>query len=164
LHTRFIATLAVFATLSFGLLNWYSQHTPIMQFAAVRHVPQSEWQLLLGWFMSHANTSQEQPLCHKVCMLQGQCQLQHHCLPLVADVYLCAAAHAWPHLAATSSGPTLTPTRAWPAGSLHVSKPTWWLESRFHFSFADYWNDKRMNFGALRVVNDDIVQGKAGFG
>jgi hypothetical protein len=23
--------------------------------------------------------------------------------------------------------------------SLHVSKPTWWLESRFHFSFADYW-------------------------
>jgi hypothetical protein len=45
-----------------------------------------------------------------------------------------------------------------------VSKPTWWLESRFHFSFADYWNDKRMSFGALRVVNDDIVQGKAGFG
>ena len=26
------------------------------------------------------------------------------------------------------------------AGSLHVSKPTWWLESRFHFSFADYFN------------------------
>ena len=23
--------------------------------------------------------------------------------------------------------------------SLHVSKPTWWLESRFHFSFSSYW-------------------------
>jgi redox-sensitive bicupin YhaK (pirin superfamily) len=50
------------------------------------------------------------------------------------------------------------------AASLHVSKPTWWLESRFHFSFADYWDPQRMNFGALRVVNDDYVQPKAGFG
>lgn len=48
--------------------------------------------------------------------------------------------------------------------SLHVSKPTWWLESRFHFSFADYWDPQRMNFGALRVVNDDFVQPRAGFG
>eukprot|EP00199_Chlamydomonas_sp_CCMP681_P005934 CAMPEP_0119109960 /NCGR_PEP_ID=MMETSP1180-20130426/25300_1 /TAXON_ID=3052 ORGANISM="Chlamydomonas cf sp, Strain CCMP681" /NCGR_SAMPLE_ID=MMETSP1180 /ASSEMBLY_ACC=CAM_ASM_000741 /LENGTH=260 /DNA_ID=CAMNT_0007096017 /DNA_START=65 /DNA_END=847 /DNA_ORIENTATION=+ len=47
---------------------------------------------------------------------------------------------------------------------LHVSKPTWWLESRFHFSFAD-WNDpSRMNWGALRVLNDDLVKGKSGFG
>eukprot|EP00877_Chromochloris_zofingiensis_P003934 jgi/Chrzof1/13541/Cz08g01120.t1 len=51
-----------------------------------------------------------------------------------------------------------------PQSSLHVSKPTWWLESRFHFSFADYWNRKRMNFGALRVVNDDLVKGRSGFG
>jgi redox-sensitive bicupin YhaK (pirin superfamily) len=51
-----------------------------------------------------------------------------------------------------------------PHESLHVSKPTWWLESRFHFSFADYWDPKRSNFGALRVVNDDLVKGKAGFG
>ena len=50
------------------------------------------------------------------------------------------------------------------ADSLHVSKPTWWLESRFHFSFADYFNPDNTNFGALRVVNDDLVQGKAGFG
>ena len=26
-----------------------------------------------------------------------------------------------------------------PAESLHVSKPNWWLESRFHFSFSNYW-------------------------
>lgn len=50
------------------------------------------------------------------------------------------------------------------AGSLHVSKPTWWLESRFHFSFADYWDQARMHFGALRVVNDDLVKARAGFG
>jgi len=51
-----------------------------------------------------------------------------------------------------------------PADSLHISKPTWWLESRFHFSFADYYDNARLNFGALRVLNDDVVQGKAGFG
>jgi len=45
-----------------------------------------------------------------------------------------------------------------------VSKPTWWLESRFHFSFAGWHDPDRMNFGALRVVNDDLVKGKAGFG
>ncbi|KAI8474055.1 MAG: RmlC-like cupin [Monoraphidium minutum] len=51
-----------------------------------------------------------------------------------------------------------------PASSLHVSKPTWWLTSRFHFSFADYFAPDRVNFGALRVVNDDLVKGRAGFG
>ncbi|KAF6258903.1 RmlC-like cupin [Scenedesmus sp. NREL 46B-D3] len=51
-----------------------------------------------------------------------------------------------------------------PAASLHVSKPTWWLESRFHFSFADYWDPERMHFGALRVMNDDLVKPRAGFG
>ena len=50
------------------------------------------------------------------------------------------------------------------AGSLHVSKPTWWLTSRFHFSFANYFNPSNMNFGALRVLNDDLVKGHAGFG
>ncbi|EFJ46541.1 hypothetical protein VOLCADRAFT_105456 [Volvox carteri f. nagariensis] len=48
--------------------------------------------------------------------------------------------------------------------SLHVSKPTWWLESRFHFSFADYWDPVRQNFGVLRVLNDDLVKAGAGFG
>uniref|UniRef100_A0A383VZA5 Pirin N-terminal domain-containing protein n=1 Tax=Tetradesmus obliquus TaxID=3088 RepID=A0A383VZA5_TETOB len=51
-----------------------------------------------------------------------------------------------------------------PATSLRVSKPTWWLESRFHFSFADYWDPARMQFGALRVMNDDLVKPRAGFG
>ncbi|KAK9816980.1 hypothetical protein WJX72_007758 [[Myrmecia] bisecta] len=48
--------------------------------------------------------------------------------------------------------------------SLTVSKPVWWLESRFHFSFADYYNPANEHFGALRVLNDDLVKGKAGFG
>ncbi len=29
-----------------------------------------------------------------------------------------------------------------------------WLQSRFHFSFAEYRNPKNINFGVLRVLND----------
>ncbi|WP_299274968.1 pirin family protein [uncultured Psychroserpens sp.] len=39
-----------------------------------------------------------------------------------------------------------------------------WLTSYHSFSFANYQNPERMNFGALRVLNDDIVQPKMGFG
>lgn len=39
-----------------------------------------------------------------------------------------------------------------------------WLKARHHFSFARYANRDRMGFGALRVVNDDIVSGGHGFG
>lgn len=39
-----------------------------------------------------------------------------------------------------------------------------WLESRFHFSFAQYYNPKNMNFGVLRVLNDDIIHPQSGFG
>lgn len=39
-----------------------------------------------------------------------------------------------------------------------------WLKSYHTFSFANYHNPKRMNFGALRVLNDDVVQPKMGFG
>jgi redox-sensitive bicupin YhaK (pirin superfamily) len=39
-----------------------------------------------------------------------------------------------------------------------------WLKSHHTFSFANYQNEKRMNFGALRVLNDDVVQPKMGFG
>lgn len=39
-----------------------------------------------------------------------------------------------------------------------------WLNSWFHFSFADYYNPKRMQFGALRVINDDLVKAGKGFG
>ncbi|MCS6824802.1 MAG: pirin family protein [Cytophagaceae bacterium] len=39
-----------------------------------------------------------------------------------------------------------------------------WLETYHSFSFADYYNPERMNFGALRVLNDDLVQAGMGFG
>ena len=38
-----------------------------------------------------------------------------------------------------------------------------WLISRHSFSFADYYNPQRMNFGLLRVINDDIVKPSMGF-
>lgn len=38
-----------------------------------------------------------------------------------------------------------------------------WLESRFHFSFDQYRDMNNMNFGVLRVLNDDIVHAKSGF-
>jgi redox-sensitive bicupin YhaK (pirin superfamily) len=38
-----------------------------------------------------------------------------------------------------------------------------WLDARHHFSFASYFNPKRHHFGALRVVNDDIIKAGAGF-
>lgn len=39
-----------------------------------------------------------------------------------------------------------------------------WLKSYHTFSFSSYQNPDRMNFGALRVLNDDVVQPKMGFG
>lgn len=39
-----------------------------------------------------------------------------------------------------------------------------WLISRHTFSFANYYNPERMNFGLLRVINDDIVKPSKGFG
>ena len=38
-----------------------------------------------------------------------------------------------------------------------------WLDSRHTFSFGQYYNPERVNFGRLRVLNDDIVIGGAGF-
>jgi len=39
-----------------------------------------------------------------------------------------------------------------------------WLDSHHTFSFANYYNPERMNFGALRVLNDDCVDAGQGFG
>ena len=39
-----------------------------------------------------------------------------------------------------------------------------WLRSHHTFSFASYQNSERINFGMLRVLNDDVVQPEMGFG
>ena len=38
-----------------------------------------------------------------------------------------------------------------------------WLNTHFHFSFADYYNPNNMRFSALRVINDDLVAAQTGF-
>jgi quercetin 2,3-dioxygenase len=48
-----------------------------------------------------------------------------------------------------------------------VQPPFWtadnWLQTRFHFSFAEYDNPGNETFGVLRVINDDLVQPERGF-
>ena len=39
-----------------------------------------------------------------------------------------------------------------------------WLDTYHTFSFANYYDPERMNFGALRVLNDDTVEAGMGFG
>jgi redox-sensitive bicupin YhaK (pirin superfamily) len=38
-----------------------------------------------------------------------------------------------------------------------------WLKARHHFSFADYYDPGNMNWGALRVWNDDEIASRSGF-
>ncbi|MEG2049032.1 MAG: pirin family protein, partial [Comamonas sp.] len=38
-----------------------------------------------------------------------------------------------------------------------------WLDTKHHFSFADYHDRQRMNWGILRVWNDDTIQSNTGF-
>ena len=39
-----------------------------------------------------------------------------------------------------------------------------WLSANYSFSFGNYFNRNRMNFGALRVLNDDTISPGKGFG
>ena len=39
-----------------------------------------------------------------------------------------------------------------------------WLVANHSFSFANYYNKDRMQFGALRVLNDDVIAPEMGFG
>lgn len=39
-----------------------------------------------------------------------------------------------------------------------------WLKTAYSFSFSSYYNPERIHFGALRVLNDDYVEGGMGFG
>ncbi len=45
----------------------------------------------------------------------------------------------------------------------HYKNEMDWLTTYHHFSFADYYNPEKMNFGPLRVFNDDTVQPGTGF-
>src|SRR4028119_140703 len=38
-----------------------------------------------------------------------------------------------------------------------------WLDAKHHFSFASYHDPKRMNWGNLRVWNDDTIAPRSGF-
>jgi redox-sensitive bicupin YhaK (pirin superfamily) len=38
-----------------------------------------------------------------------------------------------------------------------------WLSARYHFSFSGYRDPARMQWGALRVWNDDTIRAKSGF-
>uniref|UniRef100_UPI0040481A69 pirin family protein n=1 Tax=Mariniflexile sp. TaxID=1979402 RepID=UPI0040481A69 len=39
-----------------------------------------------------------------------------------------------------------------------------WLQANHSFSFANYHNPEKVHFGALRVLNDDVIAPKTGFG
>lgn len=39
-----------------------------------------------------------------------------------------------------------------------------WLDTRWHFSFDEYHDPANMNWGPLRVFNDDVIQPGQGFG
>jgi len=38
-----------------------------------------------------------------------------------------------------------------------------WLQAKYSFSFANYYHPTRINFGTLRVLNDDTIKGGMGF-
>lgn len=50
-----------------------------------------------------------------------------------------------------------------PVETMYNGQPIQWLDTTHHFSFDTYYNKDRINFGALRVVNDDIIAPRSGF-
>ena len=50
-----------------------------------------------------------------------------------------------------------------PANERGVNKMAW-LDSKFSFSFAHWYDPQKIHFGALRVLNDDIIAPNMGFG
>ena len=61
-----------------------------------------------------------------------------------------------------------TPTSASPTFAIQRAKERadfnhGWLQTAHSFSFADYFDPQNLNWGALRVFNDDTVAGGAGF-
>lgn len=38
-----------------------------------------------------------------------------------------------------------------------------WLQTNYHFSFSDYYNPDNINYGVLRVLNDDVIAPHSGF-
>lgn len=47
--------------------------------------------------------------------------------------------------------------------SIYRAKPIDWLTSSHHFSFGAYHDPAHMHYGALRVWNDDFIEGNSGF-
>ena len=45
----------------------------------------------------------------------------------------------------------------------HEAKTGDWLRSNYLFSFADYYDPGNVQFGPLRVFNDDYVSANSGF-
>jgi redox-sensitive bicupin YhaK (pirin superfamily) len=45
----------------------------------------------------------------------------------------------------------------------HFHMNAGWLDTRWHFSFGDYYDPQNLDFGPLRVFNDDVIEGESGF-
>lgn len=45
----------------------------------------------------------------------------------------------------------------------HYRMRAGWLDARWHFSFSNYYDPQNLNFGPLRVFNDDLIDGESGF-
>ncbi|OIJ12830.1 pirin family protein [Anaerobacillus arseniciselenatis] len=52
--------------------------------------------------------------------------------------------------------------KVYPADSRYTADHGW-LKSKFSFSFAEYFDRNNMNFGPMRVLNDDIIAPLKGF-